>query len=126
MSGDEQKFEEFLRAFEPRRPRPLPLTTGGWYHSRRLAAAAVVLMAIGASLWLSFRGSGTKFADQRPATTQDRRAAPMELALTSSMSLTDAALEDRNQFDKQMNEISPRTLPRLDRADSTLRALAKE
>jgi hypothetical protein len=126
MNGDEQEFEEFLRAFEPRRPRSLPLVTSVRYEGRRLAAAAVVLMAIGASLWLGLRGFRTKSPDQHPAMTQVHRAVPMELRLTSSVGLTRAALEDQNQFGTRMNDIAPRTLPRFDRADGSLRTLAKE
>jgi hypothetical protein len=126
MNGDEQKFENFLRGFEPRRPRPLPLVTGMWPDGRRLAAAAVMLLAAGWSLWVGFRSYRTKFADLHPVTMQERGSVASAVPMTSSVVLARAALEDQDQFDMQMNDIAPRTLPRFDRADSSLRALAKE
>lgn len=126
MNGDDHKFEEFLRGFEPRRPRPLPLVTGISHDWRRLAAAAVIVIAAVASLHLGYRGPLTKHAEQHPASTQNNSGAVKILPVMSSTALTRAVLENSDQFDAQMNEIAVRTLPRFDRADSSLRALAKE
>lgn len=124
MNGDEEKFEEFLRGFEPRRPRPLPLATGiSW---RRLAAAAVIVMAAGASLYLGYRDTWTKHPEEHRASTQNNSGLVKVLPVMSSTALTRAALEGGDRFDAQMNEIAARTLPRFDHADSSLRALAKE
>jgi hypothetical protein len=126
MNGDDQKFENFLRGFEPCRPRPLPLVTGMWPDRRRLAAAAVMLIAVGGSLWVAFRSYRTRFADLHPVATQERGSVASAAPMISSVALARAALEDQDQFDMQMNDIAPRTLPRFDLADSSLRALAKE
>ena len=40
MNDDDRKFEAFLREFEPRRPRPLPVADVHGVPGRRLAAAA--------------------------------------------------------------------------------------
>jgi hypothetical protein len=126
MNADDRRFEEFLGGFEPHRPRPLPPVAVVWYEWRRLAAAAVILMAAGGSLYVGLRRPWAKYADQRPTATRERGGAKRVVPVTSSVTLTRAALEERNQFDAQMNDIARRTLPRFDRADSTLGALAKE
>ncbi len=126
MNGDEKKFEEFLRGFEPRRPRPLPLATGIWRDWRRLAAAAVIVIAAVASLYLGHRGSLTKHVDEHLANTRNHSVAVKILPVMSPTTLTRAVLESSDRFDEQMNEIAARTLPRFDHANSTLRALAKE
>jgi hypothetical protein len=43
-----------------------------------------------------------------------------------SADLTRAALEHPDEFNAQMNAAAPRTLPRFDREDSSLRALSRE
>jgi hypothetical protein len=126
MNVDDQRLEEFLRGFEPRRPRPLPVVSGIWHDGRRLASAAVMLVAVGASLWMVFRSPQTKSADRRPVATQDHRGTTNAVRSISSTAWTRAALEDRDEFDAQMNDIAPRTLPRFDRPDSSLRGLATQ
>ena len=126
MNGDDEKFEEFLRGFEPRRPRPLPLATGISHDWRRLAAAAVIVIVAGASLYLGHPGPLTKHTDEHPASVQNYSGAVKVLPVMSSTALTRAVLESSNRFDAQMNDIAAHTLPRFDHADSSLRALAKE
>jgi hypothetical protein len=126
MNGDEEKFEEFLRGFEPRRPRPLPLATGISHDWRRLAAAAVIVIVTGASLRLGYRSPLTKHAGEHPASAQNPNGAVKVLPVMSSTAMTRAVLESSDQFDAQMNDIAARTLPRFSHADSSLRALAKE
>jgi hypothetical protein len=126
MNGDEEKFQEFLRGFEPRRPRPLPLATGIWHDWRRLAAAAVIVLATGASLQLGYRGPLTKHAGEHPASGQNPSGAVKVLPRMSSAAMTRAVLEGSDRFDAQMNDIAARTLPRFNHTDSSLRALAKE
>ena len=63
MDRETEEFETFLRQFQPRRPRPLP--------TRRrvampLAAAAVVLLGVSISLWVSWSGADTD--DPQPTT----------------------------------------------------------
>jgi hypothetical protein len=126
MNGDDQRFENFLRGFEPRRPRPLPLAIGIWRDKRRLVAAAVILVAIGGSLWVGSRSARKNAAEQRPSMTHERADAAIVAPMMSCTVLTRAALEDQRHFDAQMNDIASRSLPRFDRTDSSLRALARE
>ena len=63
MDRDTEEFETFLRQFRPCRPGPLP--------TRRrlampLAAAAVVLLGVSISLWVSWSGADTD--DPQPTT----------------------------------------------------------
>ena len=126
MSEEYQEFENFLRGFEPRRPRTLPLVSASRYDRRRLAAAALILIAVGSSLWSVFRSRRTKFADQRPVTVHEYGAGVIAPPMMSCRAWVRSALDGRGEFDAQTNAIARRTLPRFDRADSSLRALAKE
>jgi hypothetical protein len=126
MSADDQGFEEFLRGFEPMRPRPLPSVKNDTPDWQRLAAAAVLVVAVGGSLWVAARGPRPNVAQHvRLAPTRSLNETPA-VRLNLSTALTRIALEDTERFDAQMNAAAQLTLPRFDRADSTLRALAKE
>jgi hypothetical protein len=125
MNGDEQKFEEFLRGFEPRRPQPLPSVAVAQYEWRRLAATAVIFAAVGGSAYVGFRSSRTKFAEQRPAATQKRYGAIRAVSLTSSVALTRIALGDIHQFDVEIDELAPLTFPCCEGPNSSLAPLAK-
>ena len=131
MSAEEEKnisepeFEEVLRGFEPQRPRALPpgvVPSDAW---RRLAAAAVVLVAIGGSMWMVVRATRTTTA-RRPIAmkSDDRNHAPAG-RLVSSTQLTRAALENEQQFNALMDELAARTLPCCEGPTSSLAALAK-
>jgi hypothetical protein len=126
MNGDDQEFENFLRGFEPHRPRALPHVSGISHDKRRLAAAAVILVAVGGSLWMTARSSRTKSTNQSPVAMREHGNRPRIVPLSSTVALTRTALEDKGQFDAEMNDVAPRTMPRFDRADSSLRVLAKE
>jgi hypothetical protein len=126
MNEENQKFENFLRGFEPRLPRPLPVDSRSRYDWGRLVAAAMILTAVGASLSLVFRSPRARFADQHPAMAHESSDTLINTPMMSSPTLTRAALADRGEFDIETNHIAPGTLPRFDRTDSSLRALAKE
>jgi hypothetical protein len=125
MNGDKQKFEDFLRGFKPRRPRPLPLVTGIWLDARRLAAAAVILAAISGSLYVGSQTSRTKYADQQPTISQERGGTMSVGPSTSSLALTQIALGDVKQFDAEIDELAPAALRCCEGPNSSLALLAK-
>jgi hypothetical protein len=127
MNTDDREFEEFLRGFEPQRPKALPAIQAPRAEWRRwAAAAALVLVALGGSLWIAFRGPrSSALAHLRPASAESR-VQPPPLPLNLSADLTRAALEHPDEFNAQMNAAAPRCLPRFDREDSSLRALSRE
>ncbi len=116
MMSDE-KFESFLREFEPKKPRALPLRLfekkrGPRYENwRRLSAAAAVILVCGASLWTGIRQA---------------RIAPVknsEIAITlklgkqprhSAFELTRTALEDPSAFEAALELESRNSLPRFE------------
>ena len=64
MASHDDEFEKYLAEFEPRRPRTLPnqlVPKTIW--TRRLAAAAAVTLALGASLWFARSKSGSSGGD---------------------------------------------------------------
>jgi hypothetical protein len=127
MNDDNRKFEAFLREFKPRRPRPLPQaesTRRSW--PRVAAAAALILVVGGASLWIGRRHIQTSHTNgQSPALSVAGASSNLRQPM-STIALTRAALEGSPDFDREMNDMSRRSLPRFDRADSMLRVLAKE
>ena len=122
---EERKFESFFREFEPRRPRPLPLSGGAWRRWPRFAAAAALLVAAGGSaLWVAHRNA----QNNRPGAASEHaaRAVVVDRAPVSNVTLTRWALDDKEEFDLEMNAMAQRSLPGFERKDSTLRVLAKE
>jgi hypothetical protein len=126
MNTDEQKFEEFLREFEPMRPNPLPLVLNPWQECRRMAAAAVLVAAICGSSWLIVRVPRPPRGEHVQPTQMETDYDAQAVRLILSTTLTRTALEDTVRFDSEMNAAAPLTLPRFDRAASSLRELAKE
>ena len=126
MNTDDREFEEFLRGFEPQRPKALPAIRAPRAEWRRWAAAALVLAAVGGSFSIAFRGPrSSRPAHLRPASAGSRMQPP-PLPLNLSAELTRAALEHPDEFNAEMNAAAPRTLPRFDRKDSSLRALSRQ
>ena len=127
MENNDREFEKYLREFQPRRPRALPeevIPKTVW--TRRLAAAAAVMMAVGASLWLV----GKKPAGQRAGSmTRNRPVAAVEQSprrAPSLLVLTRLAVENPSDLDATLEAAQENSLPRFDRKDSALRILAKE
>jgi hypothetical protein len=124
--NDDRKFEAFLREFEPRSPRPLPQAESTSLSWPRLAAAAALILAVGAtSLWIGRHHIQTRHAGGQPPALSVTGAAANQQPM-STIALTRAALENSPDFDREMDDISRRSLPRFDRKDSMLRVLAKE
>jgi hypothetical protein len=128
MNDEEQRrFEAFLREFEPRRPRPLPADESAWRSWPRLAAAAVLVLAIGAvSLWIGVRHFAVRNAGGQPATANMSSVSTNQRPPISTLALTRAALDGSPEFDKEMDSMARRDLPSFNRKESMLRVLAKE
>jgi hypothetical protein len=123
----DERFENFLREFQPRRPRALPVPLAAkpiW--PRRLAAAAVIAVSLCVSLWSLWRDSPPHKDSTAAKTTQalpDAKSAPASLSL---LPLTQLAIEDPARLDAVLTEASRHVLRSLQGSESTLRALAKE
>jgi hypothetical protein len=127
MKEDDRNFEAFLREFEPRRPRPLPANESAWRSWPRLAAAAVLVLAIGAvSLWIGLRHFAARNGSNQPATANTSSISTNQHPPISTLALTRAALEGSPEFDNEMDSMARRDLPSFNRKESMLRVLAKE
>jgi hypothetical protein len=126
MEKHDEQFENFLHEFRPCRPRELPEigfpACTSWH---RLAAAAALTIAVGASIWLVSRkatplhpGSDAPGIASR---VNDAAGQPLQL-----FPLTRLALTNQVQLDAVLTKASRKLLPALRGNDSTLRVLAKE
>src|SRR5690349_2027240 len=107
MDRNDEQFENYLREFEPRRPRALESKTRAIPKSwSRLAAAAGVMIALGTSLWLVLHSP----ARQTPQTVKVDTAEP-ERAPLSVIPLTKLAATDPAQLDAELAAASRRVLP---------------
>lgn len=121
---NDDQLENYLREFQPKNPRALPVVEMRPPKWRRLAAAAAVALVCGVSLWLSHQ-------KRQPVVALTPRAIPNEFnAHTgekwSVLVLTKAALEDPTSLDSALEQASRSSLPRFEQQDSALRVLAKE
>ncbi|MGB2900058.1 MAG: hypothetical protein WBB89_12385 [Candidatus Acidiferrum sp.] len=127
MENLDERFEKYLGEFQPRRPRPLPepaIHRQAW--PRRLAAAAVAAIALGASLWFvgkKNKWSGGELGEKKTAAIQETKSAPQPLSL---LPLTQLALENPEKLEAELTRASQRVLPDFRGSESTLRVLAKE
>jgi len=81
----DERFEKYLGEFQPRRPRALPEPAIHRQISlRRIAAAAVATIALGASLWFAGKRnkwSGGELGEKKTAAIQETKFAPQPLSL---------------------------------------------
>ena len=115
MDRRDEQFESFLREFRPRLPRALPVVVrarAAWMP--RLAAAAIVLVALGVSFLTLSRKPSTPNGTNR------------EGSKLSPAALTRLALEDPARLDAVLDSSGRSALPRFDNKDSALRVLTKE
>jgi len=124
MNHEDQNFEEFLRGFEPHRPRPLPTIASAGFPWRRFVAAAVLVAMAGGLTWIAIARRTRKPGD-RPNLVERRAGEPTATQI-SPMELTRIALDDSKKFDSQMDELAPQTLPCCEGPRSSLAPLAKE
>jgi hypothetical protein len=121
-SGDE-RFESYLREFEPRRPRALPTVTVARFDWRRFAAAAVVFITLGGTTWLATHEKRMRGVEGMTRTGVNGQLTTSRI---TAFSLTRTALENPKQLDAELTEDSRRVLPNFQGKESTLRVLAKE
>jgi len=124
MNHEDQDFEEFLRGFEPRRPRPLPVTASESFHWRRFVAAAVLLAIAGSLTWIAISRRARRPIDR--SALIERRSREVPANQLSPLELTRIALDDSRKFDSEMDELAPQTLPCCEGPRSSLAPLAKE
>jgi hypothetical protein len=123
----QRKFEAFLREFEPRRPGPLPAGNSAWRYWPRLAAAAVLILVVGAaSLWIGMRHFAPRNGGGQQAAATIRSVSTNRPPPISTLALTRAALDGSPEFDRQMDSMARRDLPSFTSKESMLRVLAKE
>ena len=117
MNGEKQKFESYLRSFQPTPPRPLPLAAYASFGPRRVGATAIAVMLIGVISWLA--------VERAPIGLKAPAKGPSSLPI-SVASLTRLALDDEHTLDVRMDEAAPVILPCCRAPQSSLAALAKE
>jgi hypothetical protein len=120
----QQEMEKYLREFQPRAVRALETErSDAQFDWRRLAAAAVMLFALGTSVWFAHMNPAeVQQARQRQGTPGNQIRQP-EL---NNWQLTRLALSDKEKFDEVLTEQSRESLPNLRGEKSTLRVLAQE
>ena len=127
MENHDEQFERYLGEFQPRRPRALPdpaIDEPVW--PRRLAAAAAITIALGASLWFVRKKSelgGGEVVAKDAALMPASKLVPQPLSL---LPLTQLALESPEKLDAELARASRRVLPDFRGKESTLRVLTKE
>ena len=127
MDPYDRHFESFLREFQPRRPRALPVQLGAahtWV--QRLAATVVLATTVGCSLWFLIHEASTDEPASPSRKETGATAAHREKGAPALVPLTRLALEDPVRLDAVLAEASRNALPDLRRKTSTLRLLAKE
>lgn len=120
---NDAELENYLREFAPRKPKPLPAVEAGRMNWRRLAAAAAILLACGASLWV---GLQSKRVAQSSEAANRQTSKEIQSAWRLRIVLTNQALESPATFEAELAEEAGASLPRLDGRESTLRVLARE
>lgn len=145
MTDEEQrKFEAYLREFVPQQPAALPaspvVSQAVPSHWRRYAAAAVLLVAGGASVWLALHRSLSGGAFGRPPAERpgaggvvstfagsNNEASPEKNGGKQSVfALTRLALDKPEEFASVLSRQEARTLEQFQGSHSALRALAGE
>jgi hypothetical protein len=127
MDEHEEKFESYLRGFQPRRPRALPFPqTAAPVWIWRLAAATILAIAFLSSMWFVSRRSGTLRIEVATRKLDALSTEEFEPNTLSLVPVTRLALEDPAQLDVTLTNASRGALPDLQRNESALRLLAKE
>jgi hypothetical protein len=114
MTTDDPELEQFLRQFEPRRPRPI----------RRERSAR--LWAWAAAAALAVAGTGALLVRDLPPgrADPDAGAAVAGAVIQPSAARAAVVIWNEQSIDRLLTELSPRVLPDVGRRDRTLHALA--
>ena len=121
MNEHDHKFENYLREFTPRRPRALPSSAVNDLQWRRLAAAAVLAISVGSMAWFALHNERQSSAP--PSKELSRRDEGWRKF--TLIQWTHLADEDPRALDANLDEASRESLPSFNKANSSLRALAK-
>jgi len=116
----DEQLENFLREFQPRRPRALPGAQQVWLMRFAMAGAAIAIFLVGGSLWFILKRAAEPRVDLVEKTQEQTQP---RLAL---LPLTRLALEDPARADEVLAAASREMLPDFRGSDSTLGVLAKE
>jgi hypothetical protein len=140
MDQHNEQFENVLREFTPARPGALPAEPQAYSESpaapreirpskavwpRRLAAAAAIAIAAAGSLWFSLRKPGSWQATVAQPPARHAEIRKPEDRNQAALMRTRFAVADPAHFDEALSEIAPDGLPRFDRPNSALHALAQ-
>ena len=119
---DDEQFENYLREFTPRLPAPLRVTEPRTLLWRRLAAAAGIVTAFGASIWFGHR-KPPEFPFQglknQTLGLEEHRG---QITLGELRRLAN----DPEELDTALADASRQELPDFRESTSALRVLAKE
>jgi hypothetical protein len=127
MDEHEEKFESYLRGFQPHRPRALPFPRAAApVRIRRLAAASIVAIAITSSILFLSRRPGPMRVEVVAKKQNGPSPERFETNDLSLVPLTRLALEDSARLDVALTNASRNVLLDPRRNDSALRSLAKE
>jgi hypothetical protein len=125
MQKHDEEMERYLKKFQPRAVRPLEISRqSGNVWMRRLAAAAVLVLAGGISLWYGQHKTPGSLKTAKVSELQSIVSSAPRSA--STLYLTRLALEDNQAFEALLTKESRMELPDLQGEQSTLRVLAKE
>ena len=133
MNERDKQVEDFLREFTPAQPRALPEQPAMLHEirgparvwQRRLAVAAGIAIATAGAAWFASRipaSLPSKVVQPQAETTQINAPAGKNPA---ALMLTKFAREDPARFDEALSATTPTGLPRFDRPNSALHALAQ-
>jgi hypothetical protein len=99
MNGDYSTFENFLREFEPEPARPFRETVSHAWRLQRLAAAAVVTIAVLGSGWVAMRKPSPTSNTPLATANFTARSNPPNFSL---LRLTHLALENPEALDREL------------------------
>jgi hypothetical protein len=125
MNNDPESFENFLREFKPRPPGAFRRTVQEGWEWRRMAAAALVALAVAGAGWMLARKA--KVPSGEVAWNAVRSNPEKKGGADSSLlRLTHLALNNPAALDRELATQSRTILPRFTEGNGALRALAKE
>lgn len=124
MSREYEKFEDYLREFEPLKPGALRDGRESWLRWRRLAAVAAVLVATGGSAWMAHtrKAPDTKHGEFVGQAITPEHGERHQFTLGELKRLA----EESEQLESVLVNASRRELPDFRENTSALRFLAKE